>query len=419
VSDPQASASTTLPANPSLRHLKDQARDLLRSGQALTLSEALFYVARGYGYKSWPRLKSYVDSLGVIGELRSAIDSNDLPTIKRLMTRFPDLHQAPMGYANNGPLTWVAECRVPRVPPDQTRLAMAAWMIENGSDVHQGGDGPLMRAALDDMRIPMMELLVRYGADVNALWNGSYPIICAPCETLAPQSLRWLMAHGADPRLVSKDYGTPLSMVVGTYSRNARGKHACLEAFEEAGFLLPDTPVMALHRGRLDLLGSHLDRDPSLLSKQFSAVEIFPAEVGVDEGSGLTTTPLDGATLLHIAAEMQDLDVAKWLIDRGADVNARAAVDAEGFGGQTPLYHTVVVMGPKTADMARLLLESGADPNVHATFRKQLKDMGDPEKEQMRPFVDVTPVQYARQYQAPEFVNEAAVALMKEYGAVE
>ena len=63
-------------------------------------------------------------------------------------------------------------------------------MIENGSDVHQGGDGPLMRAALADMRIPMMELLVSHGADVNALWDGSYPIICAPCDALAPQALK-------------------------------------------------------------------------------------------------------------------------------------------------------------------------------------------------------------------------------------
>ena len=57
-------------------------------------------------------------------------------------------------------------------------------MIENGSDVHQGGDGPLDACALADMRIPMMELLVAHGAEVNARWGGNYPIICAPCETL-------------------------------------------------------------------------------------------------------------------------------------------------------------------------------------------------------------------------------------------
>ena len=49
---------------------------------------------------------------------------------------------------------------------------MAAWMTENGSDVHQGGDGPLMRAALNadrpwyddyqsrtDRRIPLVRLI--------------------------------------------------------------------------------------------------------------------------------------------------------------------------------------------------------------------------------------------------------------------
>ena len=61
---------------------------------------------------------------------------------------------------------------------------MAQWMIDNGSDVHQGGDGPLMRAALKGDRIPMMELLLRNGADVNAEWVGILPIIFAPCETL-------------------------------------------------------------------------------------------------------------------------------------------------------------------------------------------------------------------------------------------
>ena len=57
---------------------------------------------------------------------------------------------------------------------------MATWMIDNGSDVHQGGDVPLMRAALNGYRIPMMELLVLYGADVNAACSGRFPdYLCA------------------------------------------------------------------------------------------------------------------------------------------------------------------------------------------------------------------------------------------------
>ena len=147
------------------------------------------------------------------------------------MTRNPTLHRAPLGYGKDGPLTWVAECRIPWEPPGSARLAMAKWMIENGLDVHQGGDGPLMRAALFGHRIPMMELLVSRGADVNSMWHGRFPIIFAPCETLDARALKWLLDHGANPNCVNRNprdangnphQGTALDYVLGTYMRSPR-----------------------------------------------------------------------------------------------------------------------------------------------------------------------------------------------------
>lgn len=167
-------ATRTLPDHPNLRHLKDQAKDLLKAGTARSLADAQFKIAREYGFPSWPKLKAHVDSLEEAGQLKHAIDRNDLRLVQSIMLRNRTLHRAPLGYGKDGPLTWVAECRVPGVAPNETRLAMARWMIEAGSDVHQGGDAPLMRAALSSERIPMMELLVAYGADVNAAWHGNY-----------------------------------------------------------------------------------------------------------------------------------------------------------------------------------------------------------------------------------------------------
>ena len=43
-----------LPPNPDLRHLKEQAKDLVRSGDAATLAQAQFRIAREYGFASWP-----------------------------------------------------------------------------------------------------------------------------------------------------------------------------------------------------------------------------------------------------------------------------------------------------------------------------------------------------------------------------
>src|SRR4051812_7917969 len=165
-------ASRALPDRPNLRHLKDQAKDLLKAGRAASLADAQFKIARLYGFASWPKLKAHVESFERVGQLKQAIDTNDIDRVKQLMTHDPALHRAPLGYGKDGPLTWVDECRVPWEPPGATRLAMAEWMIANGSDVHQGGDGPLMRAALNGDRIPMMELLVSHGGDVNALWHG-------------------------------------------------------------------------------------------------------------------------------------------------------------------------------------------------------------------------------------------------------
>src|SRR5207253_711330 len=140
--DPQ-SEKRQLPDRPSLRHLKDQAKDLLKTGAAKSISDAQFKIARLYGFASWSKLKAHVESFEEIRQLKQAIDTNDIVRVKAMMTRNSALHSAPLGYGKDGPLTWLAECRVPWESPSPVRLAIAEWMLSHGSDVHQGGDGPL------------------------------------------------------------------------------------------------------------------------------------------------------------------------------------------------------------------------------------------------------------------------------------
>jgi hypothetical protein len=218
MSNDRPEASHPLPDRPNLRHLKDQAKDLVKTGAAASITDAQFTIARLYGFASWPKLKAHIDSLEEIGQLKQAIDTNDVDRAKGLMTRNLSLHSAPLGYGKDGPLTWLAECRVPWEAPSPARLALATWMLEHGSDVHQGGDGPLMRAALNGYRIPMMELLVLHGADVNALWHGHFPIIFAPCESLDPAALKWLLDHGANPNCREHGYKMGDHPYAGTLS---------------------------------------------------------------------------------------------------------------------------------------------------------------------------------------------------------
>ena len=326
--------------------------------------------------------------------LKRAIDANHVERVKELMTADPSLHRAPMGYGNDGPLTWVAECRAPWEAHGEARLAMARWMIENGSDVHQGGDGPLMRAALSGYRVAMMELLVAHGADVNARWHSDYPILFAACEAVDPVSLKWLLEHGADPNCGALDY------VIGSYSRSAEALAACIEVLQaHGGTTKYDKPgVLPILRGRLDELAALLKADPALVERRHPELDF-----GTTGGRMLT---LGGATLLHLAAEYQDAGAVRMLLDAGADVNARAMVDDAGVGGQTAIFHAATQNDDGGLEVVRLLLERGADLSVCARVPGHYERPGE--------LFEGTVMGYALRF--PGGKNRT-VALLRQHGA--
>jgi ankyrin repeat protein len=194
-----------------------------------------------------------------------------------------------------------------------------------------------MRAALDAERIPMMELLVSHGANVNAAWHGHFPMLFAASEALDPGALQWLLDHGADSNCGSVEEwrsrgaahpGTVLDYLLGAYVRDPGVLTQCIEILlASGGNSKHHAPaVFAVIRGRLDKLNQMLDADPTLVHHQFPGLDF-----GTTAARMLT---LRGGTLLHVAAEFQRLDAAALLLERGADVNARAGLDHAGIGGQ-------------------------------------------------------------------------------------
>jgi ankyrin repeat protein len=253
----------------------------------------------------------------------------------------------------------------------------------------------------------MMELLVAHGADVNAEWNGDFPILFAPCESANPVALQWLLEHGADPNCPKPGRrNTALDYLIGTYARST-GLGRCIDLLINAGavsrYNLPC--VLDTIQDRADRLAERLDADAGLVKERFP---------GLDCGStGGRRLLLQGTTLLHVAAEYGSTAAAQLLIDRSADVNAHAAVDAGGVGGQTPIFHAVTQFGDWGLPMTQLLLDHGADLSVRVMLPGHY--------ERPDEVVECTPLGYAVRFPGEEFpgANERTLMLLKERGGLE
>jgi hypothetical protein len=245
-----------------------------------------------------------------------------------------------------------------------------------------------------------------------------------PAYTLSVSGTVFALEIGAEVLDGNGNRLAPVAVVLEADSRNPIAKHQILEMYVQHGLELPDTPTMALHRGRIDLLEEHLRRDPGLLRRTFTHEEIYPPELGChDEVLATHGTPLAGATLLHMCVDYDELEIARWLLEHGMDVDARAAVDAEDFGGHTALFATVVSQPnfwmnlqrkPQVAPFTHLLLDYGADPNARASLRKELHPgYGE---EGMHEYRDVTPNSWGEQFHRKIFVSEVAMQLIAERG---
>ncbi len=427
------SSERHFPVRPNLDQLKHQAKDLLRAvrrGDATAIAElrkdhrgkkvessaaadfnlaevkladAQAALARSYGIANWARLVTAC-------RMTDAIWRGDVKTVRKLVLKDPRLlHESARGVADcnwGPPMSYAAN-----VGQD----AIIALLREMGAeDLQHAFDRACLQGQIDTAR-----RLHVMGARPTA------GCVMGPCETLNADGLAFLLELGAELADAHGDRLAPAALLLQTYCRGPESKHRCLEIVAERGVTFPDTPVMALHRGRIDLLEAHLRRDPHLVSRTFSHEEIYPPELGcsTDHSFGLHGTPLAGTTLLHICVDFDEIEIARWLIDHGANVNARADVDADGFGGQTPLFCCVVSQAflcrlQQDAAFARLLLDHGADPNARASLRKRLRFVPD---ESMHEYRDVTPIAWGERFHGPgshghTWVSKPAMELIAERG---
>jgi hypothetical protein len=417
-----------LPVRPDPEQIHRQAKELLRAihagdadaiaelrehhpesidPAAAKLADAQLVLARSYQASSWTRLVHAV-------QLADAIWRDDLDTVRALITSNPALIREDVLIRTDSnwgpPMTYAANLGRDRI----IRLLHR----EGARDVESAAGRAALQGKVATVHL-IHELAGRPSLDKLSL--------AGPAYTLSVEGTAVLLALGA--RVVGQngvDHNT-MEHLLGTDSRNPIAKHRILEMYVEHGFEPPDTPVMALHRGRIDLLETHLARDPDLLTRTFDITDVFPlalAPACAREPYTAQGTPVQGTTLLHIAAYFDEVEIAEWLLDRGMNPDVRSAVDTDGFGRFTALFATVVSQRnfwvnygkgqPDEARFTRLLLDRGADPNVRASLRQRLEEGhgGGP----LREYRDVTPLSWGERFADKIFVSRESMRLIEARG---
>ncbi|MEM6692706.1 MAG: ankyrin repeat domain-containing protein [Planctomycetota bacterium] len=359
------------------------------------LSDAQLALALSYRFANWARLQ-------LAAELCRAMYSGDAESASNLCSQYRFLLDEPARGSDTG-ASWGTPYSYARFLGRQNvvdaLLSLDAGVIEQAKEV--------TRSQLADWFV-RKDGTIEPGAVMN------------PCETLNADGLEFLLSMGAELADADGDSLGPVAVILQTYTRFPEGKHRCLEICESNGIAIPDTPLMAFHFGRIEWLQRHFERDPSLLSRTFSHEEIYPRELGCSDrssGLGLHGTPLHGTTLLHLAIDFDEFEIARWLVEKGANVNGKAEIDKDGFGGHTPLFGTVVSQpahNGRQADgeMTQWLLQQGAQPNERASLRKGIRFHGD---KQVYEYHNVTPLEWGRQFHSRALVNEAAMRVIRSF----
>ncbi|MEM8892668.1 MAG: hypothetical protein AAGD28_32105 [Bacteroidota bacterium] len=354
------------------------------------LADAQIVIARQFGQQNWKHLLEAVESVDRFRQLLGYFSNDDKVAAKELLQAYPQLLKRKdlLGRA--------------------VRHGKSVAMLKLVHEMSQGDVQDALGYLVYELKEDMAEYLLKQEArfEKMELLPGS--------EVLNSQVMKYALKY---VRL--KDFPdmakASIAMLLSTYSRNPQEKHQCLKLIESQGITLADTAPMAVHKGDLNSLKKHLKAKPELFKTNYSEADIYPPSWGIKAGDGLHLAPLNGAGLLHMAAEYDEQDLLNWILEAGADPNFKAAVDQEGYGGHTALYHTTVSYTFPDSSKAKALLKTGANPAIRATIRKQLRYMGQRHLEEMYTFEEVTAVDFAHQFQMQAWVSHASITVIEDH----
>jgi ankyrin repeat protein len=375
-----------LPDAPNLDWLRKQAKrrleELRRTDPAARLADAQYELAKQYGFSSWRALKWNVDSPTVDGQLFDAARTGDVSRLTALLDEHPNKLYA---------VTRPYEHTLLHLAAHNGQLAAVELLLRLGLDVNgreQGDNTYPMHWAAAGGHLDVVRRLADAGGDVvgsgddhelqvigwATCWDGGgddahravadflvsrgarHHIFSAVALNLADEVRRIVAADPAAlrrPMSRNENYQLPLHFAVrmnrpemvallldlGADPAATDGLGTPASVYAAAPEVDREVVETLTRRGGIDLFGA------LVLGDDQTAARLF-AEGGASPG------------VLHMLAKRGDARGVRWLLDHGADPNARwGHWDAE----VTPL-HLAAAQGH--ADVVRLLLAAGADPSV-------------------------------------------------------
>jgi hypothetical protein len=388
----------------------------------LTLADAQLVIAREYGFKSWAKLKQRVEVVDALAgftphprfnEALAALDAGDGGALRKLLAADPTLVHARTNldaqhgyFAGATLLHHVAgnPWRDNLLPKNIVEIARV--LLEAGADVHARtlgtNGGPTMgllvtgkQASDAGVTGPLMDLLLLYGAHLDLTKDDA---LDQPLANHSPRAAEKMIALGAKPDVLAAA---------------ALGRMDLLRGFfDDDGRLRSQPRRQGTEMSERDAIGLALLY--AYVREQREAVDFLLAKEG-----NWNMTGVNNGAMLHRAAIVGDLDMVKRLVAKGADISNRdnpfmtTPLGWAHHGSQTSVFdwlrancpidiHDAVQYGMREhvdarlredsacvnlqrghaelpqcaplhcaafsnhADLATLLLERGADPNLLA-----------------------------------------------------
>jgi ankyrin repeat protein len=389
--------------NPDLDQLKRQAKELLEAYRAsspeaiaevtayhrtatpenFALHDAQFVLARSYGFESWPKLKAAVDGV-TAAKLHEAVESADLSTVRELLTRRPEI--VDLGHGEMNALNMAVQRR---------DLEMTKLLLEFGANPHAGiwpnrdATSPYIIARdrgyqeiLDainaaqekrGMRGPN-KLSTEIRRKLEEAHTSGRDEAMVVVFNEHPELTDWRTADGTTMLHLAAGRGQLLIIQwLIDHGKDVNARAQCVP-HQSATFLdrSPQgwTPLdfAATGRGSDEWLFNNDKFQPAAKLLLEHGAELSPLSAAAlgrwDFLESFSKRGLEGKGVLEAAVKGNQPDTLRRLLDLGLDPDEPIQVghmEEKAWSSGGPVFQAVVL---NRIEMARLLLEHGADPNA-------------------------------------------------------